>query len=271
MTRPLPQISVVTVVWNNLDGLKITADSIQQQCYEMIQHVIIDGDSQDGTPAWLEGYRPRYASKVISEPDDGLYEAMNKGLSMADGDLVIFLNGGDTFCDSDVLSVVAQEWSRGSWAWGYGGINYIDSARKKLSSYHLLPFAARRVQLGMAYVPHPATFMSRDLLDDLGGFRPEFGWSADQELGVRAALRAQPFVLDRHLTDFLVGGAHSQGSLRGVARRYSNIRKQNELLVLSSAGADLVFTELQGTYWSCRAWASSKLKSKQGVDSSRRD
>lgn len=267
--RPKPRISIVTVVWNNLEGLKLTAANIQQQHYENLHHIVIDGASDDGTSDWLASYRPRFTTTLISEPDDGLYQAMNKGIKLADGDLVAFLNGGDTFCDPEVLTYVAGEWSRGTWLWGYGGINYIDSERKKLSSFNLVPFAPRRVQLGLTYVPHPSTFMSRAMLRELGGFRPEFGWSADQELGIRAAFSSSPAVWDRSITDFLVGGAHSQGSLRGVARRYRKIRLANEVPFLGSKTSDSVYTELVAGYWTARSWAGTKFRSRKGVDSVR--
>ncbi|WP_082071838.1 glycosyltransferase family 2 protein [Pseudarthrobacter chlorophenolicus] len=267
--RSEPKISVVTVVWNNLEGLRQTAANVQAQQYANIQHVVVDGASSDGTPEWLRAYAPRFETRKLSEPDDGLYQAMNKGLDMATGDLVVFLNGGDTFTDDRVLSYVANQWAEGSWLWGYGGINYIDADRHKLSSFNLVPFQRRKVQLGLSYVPHPATFMSRNLLLELEGFRPEFGWSADQELGVRAALRSAPVVWARPLTDFLVGGAHSQGSLGDVAKRYSKIRTENGLAVCRSETIDSLFTSLVARYWSARAWASARFKSRKGIDVTR--
>lgn len=267
--RKNPTISIVTVVWNNLEGLKITAASIATQIGAQIEHIVVDGASQDGTVEWLKKYEPSYPTLLISEPDDGLYDAMNKGLRMATGDLVLFLNGGDSFCSSDILGFVSDEWRNSDWQWAYGGINYIDSNRNVLSDFKLVPFQARRVQLGLTYIPHPATFMSRDLLSQLQGFRPEFGWSADQELGVRAALIEAPHVWSRSLTDFLVGGAHSQGSLADVARRYAKIRHANGLEFLGSSVLDSLYTNLIGTYWSTRASLSRRLKSRSGVDSVR--
>ncbi|MGN7253302.1 glycosyltransferase family 2 protein [Arthrobacter sp. SAFR-014] len=267
--RPKPLVSIVTVVWNNLDGLKLTAQNISDQSYSNIEHVVIDGGSADGTPRWLDSYNPAYSVTLVSEPDDGLYDAMNKGLRKAKGDIVVFLNGGDTFTQPDVVEFVAKEWSAGLWKWGYGAINYISAERNVLSQFHLEPFDARAVQLGRSYVPHPSTFMSREILTELGGFRPEFGWSADQELGVRAALLEAPAVWSRTLTDFLVGGAHSQGSLRQVARRYAKIRAANGVQVLGSPVADKLYTEALGTYWTARAWASARFKRRTGIDAIR--
>lgn len=268
--RPKPTISVVTVVWNNLSGLQVTSKNVARQSYSLIEHVVIDGGSADGTSQWLAQYSPQFPVTMISEPDDGLYQAMNKGLHLAKGDIVIFLNGGDTFSNEGALEFVADRWSSEEWQWGYGGINYIDSERRVLRQFHHMPFNPRRVQLGLTYIPHPSTFMSRELLIQLGGFRPEFGWSADQELGVRAALRELPAVWPCTLTDFLVGGAHSQGSLMGVARRYAKIRAANGALVFGSSVADKIFTEAVGAYWTTRAWASAQFKGTAGVDSIRK-
>jgi glycosyltransferase involved in cell wall biosynthesis len=99
------KVSVITVVYNAGLYLEPTLKSIQNQNYNHIEYIIIDGGSTDNTPDLIDKYH-NVISKWISEPDEGLYSAMNKGLKLAGGDYVLFLNAGDIFYDNDVLSKI---------------------------------------------------------------------------------------------------------------------------------------------------------------------
>ena len=96
--------SIITVTRNNLDGLRATQDSLAIQICREFEWIVIDGASTDGTPEWLR----TTDAKWTSEPDDGIYGAMNKGLARAQGGYVLFLNAGDCFSSPDTLSRVAQ-------------------------------------------------------------------------------------------------------------------------------------------------------------------
>ena len=103
----LPRISVVTVAMNDVHGLARTIDSVAQQCYKNIQYVVIDGGSSDGSLELVES-KKLVIDIMLSEPDEGIYHAMNKALSLADGEWVIFMNAGDVFAAPDTLSVAAS-------------------------------------------------------------------------------------------------------------------------------------------------------------------
>ena len=104
------KISVVTITFNAERTLQRTLDSVRRQTYPHLEHLIIDGASKDGTVAIAERYRQQcpYDVVVQSEPDRGLYDAMNKGLQKATGDYVVFLNAGDTFYADDTVETVVQ-------------------------------------------------------------------------------------------------------------------------------------------------------------------
>jgi len=104
---PRPRIAVVTVCLNDLPGLKRTFESLRMQTHLPQQWIVTDGASQDGTPNWLRGLDWTLLAWT-SEPDGGIYDAMNKGLKRADADYVLFLNSGDVLATPDVLDVVSN-------------------------------------------------------------------------------------------------------------------------------------------------------------------
>jgi putative colanic acid biosynthesis glycosyltransferase len=101
----LPLFSVITITFNNRDGLRKTADSIQSQTHSDIEWIIIDGHSMDGTQDDFINYS---SAKIISEPDKGIYDAMNKGIERATGDYIIFMNAGDLFANENILNDVSK-------------------------------------------------------------------------------------------------------------------------------------------------------------------
>lgn len=247
-----PVLTIVTVVWNNIEGLKQTTDSIQQQNYEAVEHVVIDGYSTDGTREWLRNYKPNYAVRFISEPDDGIYDAMNKGMKLASGEYIQFLNGGDALASQNVLAEVEKSWRENKWDWAYGGIKYIDENRRPIREYQLSPFSRRRVSRGLAFVPHPSTYASRELLLQLGGFDSKFGFSADQELAVRMSLTSKPYELKKVLVEYLIVGAHGASSYLATSRRYQQIRFNNHLVILGSTLIDNLYTSILALFWTMR-------------------
>ena len=103
-----PKVTVITVCRNNKDALQLTMHNVSTLQYPHLEYIVIDGKSTDGTLEQLEKYQG-LLNKWVSEPDNGIYDAMNKGTEMATGEWVIFMNAGDTFADTDVLSRIFGE------------------------------------------------------------------------------------------------------------------------------------------------------------------
>jgi len=103
-------ISIITITYNAAPNLRLTLDSVARQTYPHIEHLIIDGASTDGTLAMAEEYKSRSSHQVVitSEPDHGIYDAMNKGLRRATGDYLVFLNAGDSLHAADTIATVAR-------------------------------------------------------------------------------------------------------------------------------------------------------------------
>ena len=108
-----PIISVVTVCYNAVDVIEKTIQSVINQTYNRIEYIIIDGDSKDGTVSVINKYSGKI-SKKISEPDNGIYDAMNKGIDMATGEWINFMNAGDEFADEHVIYNLLDSFSNGS-------------------------------------------------------------------------------------------------------------------------------------------------------------
>lgn len=101
-SRPTPKFSIITVTYNAEAVLEDTILSVLSQTYRQVEYIIVDGASKDGTPAIIHRYKERIA-RIVSEPDRGLYDAMNKGIRLATGDYLCFLNAGDSFHSKDTL------------------------------------------------------------------------------------------------------------------------------------------------------------------------
>lgn len=244
MNQSVPAISVITVTRNDLSGLRRTIASTAAQTYSRIEQIVVDGASTDGTLRWLKGVDVGHELQFRSEPDKGIYDAMNKGIRRSSGDIVIFMNSGDVFTDENVLAEVAESWLALDWDWAYGGIRFVDGDGHASAAYFHAPFARRRFHLGLRYVPHQATFITRRLLDQsLAEFDETFGVSGDQEMAMRASVAADPHVFVRFVADFLEGGEHSKSSDRARELRWHRMRKKNGLLLANSRILDRVYSE----------------------------
>ena len=107
MNSILPTFSIITVTYNAGKVLEDTIQSVISQTYRNVEYIIVDGNSKDNTLEIIGKY-PKHVSKMVSEPDKGLYDAMNKGIRMATGDYLCFLNAGDKFHEKETLQQIAE-------------------------------------------------------------------------------------------------------------------------------------------------------------------
>lgn len=221
-----PTVSVITITFNDLDGLKRTVESVRAQRYQgKIEHIIIDGGSGDAVVDYLSGCQPGFAYWQ-SQPDNGRYDAMNQGIAHASGDLLWFMHSTDCFSDPDaVASVVEAISDHGSVrdVWGYGKNNLVGPGGEVLfpRPYGYMPFDTRKFLLG-ATVAHQATFFGASLVEKLGGYDVEFGLEADQLFIYRAAMLQAPITVDRVVCNFDVTGP---GSTQPIREHHKNIRR----------------------------------------------
>jgi glycosyltransferase involved in cell wall biosynthesis len=183
-----PTFSVVTICRNERTRIEKTIQSVLSQTHPGVEYVVIDGASVDGTLDIVQTYRANL-TYFASEPDRGIYNAMNKGAAVASGDYLLFMNSGDHFASDDVLQRVSDAGLGDDVIFGYV-MNPEGIPKKRLGPARFEPLA----YLASSTLPHQATFMRRQLFDELGGFNESYRIVADYELLVRAArLRRSSF------------------------------------------------------------------------------
>lgn len=202
--------AVITVVRNDLEGLRRTVESVLRQSAADWELVLIDGASTDGSAGYVHDAQNRDDRIVsISEPDSGIYEAMNKGILLSTGALVIFMNAGDVFASEDVLEMVADSYRSDSWGWAYGYVQRFDGGRSAGPSRRG-PIDIATYLMGSDWIAHQAAFLPGEWLRRSGGYRREYGVAADQELMLRLSLSEKGRYLPIEIAHFLNGGAHSK-------------------------------------------------------------
>lgn len=233
------KVSVITITRNDADGLRRTVESVKSQDYEGIEHIIVDADSTDGTKEYLASLT---GVAYVSEPDDGRYDGMNKGVKMASGDVVWFMHSSDQFADDRTVSYVAQQITEHSepFHWAYG-LSAIVKDGHAIGVGGQVPFNVSRFLLGGKIIPHQATVYSRQFFDDLRGYRTDFGLAADQEFMVRCLRRSYPSVWPRVLCIFDGHGAGSTRGLRDHFKDMTKARKDNAIAVTISPHFDELF------------------------------
>ncbi|MGR9072531.1 MAG: glycosyltransferase family 2 protein [Gammaproteobacteria bacterium] len=184
----MPAISIITAAYNAAATLADCLESVAGQGVDA-EHLLIDGGSGDGTLAVVERYR-RSLAYVVSEPDRGMYNAMNKGLRRAAGDIVGILNADDFYPNAAVLPKVLEAFSDPAVEACYGDLVYVDGKDpRKVVRY----WRAGDCRPGKFYwgwmPPHPAFFVRRSVYEKYGAFDPALGTAADYEIMLRFLLK----------------------------------------------------------------------------------
>ena len=179
------KISLLTVSFNSASTIKDTIESIRSQNYKDIEYIIVDGNSTDGTINILKSY-DSFISKWISEPDKGIYDAMNKAIKMATGEVVGILNSDDFYANHQILAQVAREFSDPSIDVVFGDLVFVDSQNlsKTVRKYSSAKWHPGKFAWG--FMPaHPTVFIRRKYYDQFGLFKTDYKIAADYELLIR--------------------------------------------------------------------------------------
>lgn len=181
------KISVITVTYNSAKTLASTFDSVLRQTYPDIEYWVIDGQSTDGTLDIIKTYEKKFGGRLhwISEPDRGIYDAMNKGIAHCTGDIVGTLNSDDYFTSDDVLQHIADHFTPDIDA-VYGDIHFIREGEPDKITRYYSSALFRPMWLRFGFMPaHPSFYLRRSLYEKHGGYSLDYKIAADYEMMVR--------------------------------------------------------------------------------------
>lgn len=176
-----PMVSIITVCYNSEAYIEDTIESVFNQTYSNIEYVIIDGDSSDGTLEIIKEYEPKFEGRMqwISEPDEGIYQAMNKGTRLSKGSYVFFLNAGDYFVSNNVIKCMVNAAIERNGDLVYGDV-LLGTDPKKRRNQKL----TTKYQLLFRTICHQTILAHRKCLSD-GDFDEEFNWLSDYKWVLR--------------------------------------------------------------------------------------
>jgi glycosyltransferase involved in cell wall biosynthesis len=179
------QISVITAVFNSVGTIADALQSVRNQTWLNVEHIVVDGGSTDGSLDVIEAHRPRLG-RIITEPDDGIYDALNKGIGCARGDVVGFMHADDEFASPGVLARVSAAFEDPSVGAVYGDLVYVrkDDQSKVVRYWRAGPYSRDRLCRGWM-PPHPTFYVRRELYAQLGLFNPRYRIAGDYESMLR--------------------------------------------------------------------------------------
>lgn len=210
------KISIITAAYNSGATLCDTIESVLRQSYPDIEYIIVDGASKDDTMGIVHRYEPIFESrlKVISEPDKGIYDAMNKGIRMATGEVVGILNSDDFFTSNDVIQKVADAFEAEDTDAVYGDIHFVkdgnlNKCTRYFSSRYFRPWLLR-----FGFMPaHPSFYCKRSIFEKYGLYDLQYRTSSDFEMMVRlfAKHHIKAKYLDMDFVTMRTGGESTAG------------------------------------------------------------
>ena len=236
-----PLVTIITVSYNASQTIRRTIDSVLGQGYPNVDYIVVDGGSTDGTREILEGYGEQL--RFISEPDQGIYDAMNKGLALARGEWIHLLNADDWYADGDALARAVPRLDADS-------ANYFDMLRVYGDGRTVLQ--SRSVKRWMLYIsaflPHPALIVSRAQYNAIGLFDANLKIASDHDFILRLTKRF-PIRHERILLTCMDQGGISATDLQLSMREFAEVTRRNGLPAL----AVHVLRLLRFVWWRARS------------------
>jgi glycosyltransferase involved in cell wall biosynthesis len=232
-------ISIITASYNNASTIQQSIDSLSSQTFKDIEYIIIDGSSTDGTQQILHSNSSQI-TKFISESDSGIYDALNKGLALATGDIIGFLHADDSYASPHILEKVAAAFTENPSIWAvYGDLQFVsqNDTTKVIRSWKSRSFNPSLISKG--WMPaHPTLFLRKEVYEKYGRFNTSYRIAADYDLILR--IFSQPSFSALYLPETFIkmrmGGA-STGSLKNLIQK-----SKEDYLILKRNKVGNIFT-----------------------------
>ena len=211
------KISIITAVYNNRTTIEDAILSVASQTYQPIEYIVIDGNSNDGTKAILDKYRNKI-SILVSEPDTGIYNALNKGLKLATGDVIGLLHSDDIFASNDVVERIINTFETEHPDGVYGDLQYVakDNTENVFRYWQSAVFYPKMLRRGWM-PPHPTLFLSKDIITKTGNYNERYRIAADYDFMLRTLSQpnARFEYIQKTITKMRTGGA-SNRSIKNI-------------------------------------------------------
>ena len=215
------KLSIITVCFNQQKNISETIESVLSQNYKDIEYILIDGGSSDGSLEIINDYSSDIDC-LISEPDNGIYNAINKGLSKATGDIIGLLHAGDLFYDNNVISNVVSCFKQGDSDLIYGHSAVYAEDRKKIIRKNVSPKYKDNLMKFGWFPSHQSIYLKSSVFDQCGDYNEDYKIAADYEFLLRVLLvhKLKAKRLDMFLLKFHLGGASSKNIMSVVESNY---------------------------------------------------
>ena len=204
------KVSIITITYNAENTIFNSLNSVFSQSHKNIEHIIIDGGSRDNTLKICKNFP--YISNIVSEPDNGVYDAFNKGLKLATGDIIGFLNSDDIFFNENSVQEIVNAFSNNETDIVYGNLDYVNAEGKVIRNWISKPYEIGLIK--KAWMPaHPTFYCKKEVYDRLGGYNDSFKIGGDFELCLRylEVNKVPSFYLNKKLVKMLIGGISNSG------------------------------------------------------------
>lgn len=226
------KISIITATYNSAKHINRCIESVYSQSWINIEHIIIDGVSKDNTLKIINSI-PNRVTRIISEPDEGIYDAMNKGIKLASGDIIGCLNSDDQFHNNEVVEKIAavfQDYPEIDCL--YGNLIFVNNEQKVTRKWQSKPF--RPGFFAKSWTPaHPTFYCRREVYERYGLYKTDYKIAADVELMLRVLelKNIKSFFLDEILVNMSVGGVSTRGlkSTLTITQEMKRAFKENGL------------------------------------------
>ncbi|WEK19708.1 MAG: glycosyltransferase family 2 protein [Candidatus Pedobacter colombiensis] len=210
------KVSLVTISYNSVKTIQQCIDSVASQTYKNVEYIIIDGNSSDGTRDVILKNKA-HIHYFKSEEDDGIYDAMNKGIIQATGDVVGLLNADDYFANNNVVSEIAASFSQNNADLLYADLDYVNQNGKVMRRWRSGNYLHRKFNWGWM-PPHPTFYAKREMFEHLGLYNSGYGTAADYELMLRFMYlnKAKVFYLNKVIVNMTMGGVSNRNFINRI-------------------------------------------------------
>lgn len=200
------KVSIITVCYNAENTIERCILSVAAQLYSNIEYIVVDGASGDSTLTIINGNK-KSIDVIVSEPDKGIYDAMNKGIALASGDIIGMLNADDTFTDNNAVTEIVAAFMSKEVDVVYADLNYLKQSGRVFRKWISGAYGHGLFEKGWM-PPHPTFYCKRHLFTDFGNYRLDFGTAADYELMLRIihTQKTRVFYINKVLVNMYIGG-----------------------------------------------------------------